>query len=158
VPCHHPACTYHPAQCCHPAQCRQINHCQSTGPMGFPLQVFPFYFYFCQSTGPHRFPQGFSFFFLQARRCLHKHQHSGPLFLFTSSPLPPQTPTLWPTQVPSWVSFFFYCIIGLTSMLLPQGCVDPLVSGDGQTVSYQPHNHANTIRSSREQRRSSHNL
>ncbi len=67
-------------------------------------------------------------------------------FLFTSSPLPPQTPTLWPTQVPSWVSFFFYCIIGLTSMLLPQGCVDPLVSGDGQTVSYQPHIRANTIR------------
>jgi hypothetical protein len=25
--------------------------------------------------------------------------------------------------------------------------VDPLVSGDGQTVSYQPHIHANTIRS-----------
>jgi hypothetical protein len=82
------------------------------------------------------------------------------LFLFPSSPLPPQTPTLWPTQVPSWVSFsfFFYCIIGLTSMLLPQGCVDPLVSGDGQTVSYQPHIHANTIRSSREQHRCSHNL
>jgi hypothetical protein len=73
-------------------------------------------------------------------------------------PLPPQTPTLWPTQVPSWVSFFFYCIIGLTSMLLPQGCVDTLVSGDGQTVSYQPHIHANTIRSSREQHRCSHNL
>ena len=36
--------------------------------------------------------------------------------------------------------------------------VDPLVSGDGQTVSYQPHIHANTIRSSREQHRCSHNL
>jgi hypothetical protein len=35
---------------------------------------------------------------------------------------------------------------------------DPLVSGDGQTVSYQPHIHANTIRSSREQHRCSHNL
>jgi hypothetical protein len=89
------------------------------------------------------------------------------LFLFTSSPLPPQTPTLWPTQVPSWVSFFFffYCIIGLTSMLLPQGCVDPLIPGYGQTFTEpvhpfpdQPHIHANTIRSSREQHRCSHNL
>jgi len=97
VPCHHPACTFQPAQCCQTAQCCQINHCQSTGPTGFPLQVFPFYFYFC------------------------------------------------------------YCIIGLTSMLLPQGCADPLVSGDGQTVSYQPHIHANTTRSSREQHRCSHN-
>ncbi len=35
---------------------------------------------------------------------------------------------------------------------------DPLVSGDGQTVSYQPHIHANTIRSSQEQHRCSHNL
>jgi len=52
----------------------------------------------------------------------------------------------------------FFCIIGLTSMLLLQGCVDPLVSGDGQTVSYQPHIHANTIRSSREQHRCSLNL
>ena len=45
-------------------------------------------------------------------------------FLFTSSTLPPQTPTLWHTQVPSWVSLLFFCITGLTSMLLPQGCVD----------------------------------
>ena len=67
-------------------------------------------------------------------------------------------PIHWPTQVPSWVSFFFYCIIGLTSMLLPQGCEDPLVSGDGQTVSYQPQIHANTIRSSQEQHHCSHNL
>ncbi len=37
-------------------------------------------------------------------------------------------------------------------------CVDPLVSGYGQTVSYQPHIHANTIRSSREQHRCPHNL
>ncbi len=36
--------------------------------------------------------------------------------------------------------------------------VDPLVSGDGQTISYQPHIHANTIRRSREQHRCSHNL
>jgi len=36
--------------------------------------------------------------------------------------------------------------------------IDPLVSGDGQTLSYQPHIHANTIRSSREQHRCSHNL
>ena len=36
--------------------------------------------------------------------------------------------------------------------------LDPLVSGDGQTVSYQPHIPANTIRSSREQHRCSHNL
>ena len=36
--------------------------------------------------------------------------------------------------------------------------VDPLVSGDGQTVSYQPHIHANIIRCSREQHRCSHNL
>ena len=38
--------------------------------------------------------------------------------------------------------------------------VNPLVSGDGQTVSYQPHIHANTIRSSQEQEqhRCSHNL
>jgi hypothetical protein len=79
-------------------------------------------------------------------------------FLFTSLMLPPQTPTLWPTQVPSWVSLYFFCIIGLTSMLLPQGCVDPLVSGDGQTISYQPHIHANTISSSREQHCCSHNL
>jgi hypothetical protein len=80
------------------------------------------------------------------------------LFLFTSWTLPPQTPTLWPTQVPSWVSLLFFGIIGLTSMLLPQGCIDPLVSGDRQTLSYQPHIHANTIRSSREQHRCSHNL
>jgi hypothetical protein len=33
------------------------------------------------------------------------------LFLFTSSPLPPQTPTLWPTQVPSWVSFFLFLLL-----------------------------------------------
>ena len=83
----------------------------------------------------------------------------------SSSMLPPSSmlpnqplPIHWPTQVPSWVSFFFYCIIGLTSMLLPQGCEDPLVSGDGQTVSDQPQIHANTIRSSREQHRCSHNL
>jgi hypothetical protein len=64
-------------------------------------------------------------------------------------------PTLWPTtQVLSWVSHLFFCIIGLTSMLLPQGCVDPSVSGDGQTVSYQPHIHANIIRSSQEQHHS----
>jgi hypothetical protein len=36
--------------------------------------------------------------------------------------------------------------------------VDPLVSGYGQTVSYQPHIRANTIRSSREQHRCPHNL
>jgi hypothetical protein len=35
---------------------------------------------------------------------------------------------------------------------------DPLVSGDGQTISYQHHVHANTIRSSREQHCCSHNL
>ncbi len=87
--------------------------------------------------------------------------HSGvSLFLFTCLTLPPQSPTLWlwHTQVPAWVSLLFFCIIGLTSMLLPQGCVDPLVSGDGQTVSYQPHIHANTIRRSQEQHRCSHNL
>jgi hypothetical protein len=67
-------------------------------------------------------------------------------------------PMLWPTQVPSCVSFFFFCIIGLTSMLLPQGCVDFLVSGDGQTVSYQPHIHPNTNGISQEQHRCSHNL
>ncbi len=70
------------------------------------------------------------------------------LFLFTSLTLPPQMPMLWPTHGPSWISLLFLCIIGLTSMLLPQGCVDSLVSGDRQTVSYQPHIHANTIRRS----------
>ncbi len=91
----------------------------------------------------------------------------------------------WPLGFPSWIfpfSFYqldaastnanalthtdslmgfpviFFCIIDLTSMLLPQGCVDPLVSGNGQTVSYQPHIHANTIRSSQEQHCCSHNL
>ena len=40
----------------------------------------------------------------------------------------------------------------------PDNNEDPLVSGDGQTVSYQPHIHANIIRSSREQHCCSHNL
>jgi len=109
-------------------------------PNGFPSSGFPFLFLLLPIHWPTQDPSGVF------------------LLLFTSSPLPPQTPTLWPTQVPSWVSFFFYCIIGLTSMLLPQGCEDPLVSGDGQTVSYQPQIHANTIRSSQEQHRCSHNL
>ena len=109
-------------------------------PNGFPSSGFPFFFLLLPIHWPTQVPSGVF------------------LFLFTSSPLPPQMPTLWPTQVPSWVSFFFYCIIGLTSMLLPQGCEDPLVSGDRQTVSYQPHIHANTIRSSREQHRCSHKL
>jgi hypothetical protein len=80
------------------------------------------------------------------------------LFLFANLTLPPQTSMLWPTQVPSWVSLFFFCFIGLTSMLLLQGCVHLLVSGDGQTASYQPHIHANTIKSSREQHHCSLNL
>ena len=36
--------------------------------------------------------------------------------------------------------------------------VDPLVYGDRQTVSYQPHIHANTVRSSQEQHCCSHNF
>ncbi len=43
-----------------------------------------------------------------------------------------------------------FTIISLISMLLPQGCVDPLVYVDRLTISRQSHIHANTIRSSRE--------
>jgi hypothetical protein len=88
---------------------------------------------------PTQVPSGVSIFFLPAQCCHHKCQCSGT--------------HRFPHGFP-----FFFCIIGLTSMLLLQGCVDPLVSGDGQTVSYQPQIHANTIRRSQEQNRCSHNL
>ena len=55
-----------------------------------------------------------------------------------------------PIQVPSGGSLFIFTIISLISMLLPQGCVDPLVYVDRPTTSRQSHIHANTIRSSRE--------
>ena len=82
----------------------------------------------------------FPFFFLPAQCCHHKRQCSGP------------------HRLPHGFPFYFFCIIGFTSMLLPQGCVDPLVSGNRQTISYQPHRYANTIRSTQEQHHCSQNL
>jgi hypothetical protein len=68
------------------------------------------------------------------------------------------TPMLWPSQVCVSVSLLIISIFGLKSMLLLQVCVDPRISRYGQTLSYLPHVHANTTRSSQEQPCCPHNL
>ncbi len=54
----------------------------------------------------------------------------------------------------------FLAVVVVAAMTVWEGgsAVDPLVSGYGQTVSYQPHIHTNTIRSSCEQHCCPHNL
>ncbi len=56
------------------------------------------------------------------------------------------------------VTLYFVCVMECFLLKNAIGHVDPLVSEYGQTISYQPHIHANTIRSSPEQHRCPHNL